>query len=169
MEQLVRAVRADNGQFIEGCFCYHEFIKSAASLTDEEKAAGTPIPVPSTGNAEGDSGESLEPTEYVCIREAVQTLESREITVKSGDDDVVITAKVAVFTEIQTGSAKMFTGFIDKNDVKIFEGDKIRYQAGVTSFETYTVVFNDGKFCVSPQWQWGCSFSPFEKRKVEVV
>ena len=165
MEQLVKATTV-NGQPIEGCFCYHEFVKPATSLTDEEKAQGTPIPLPAP---EDGSQESLEPVEYVVIREAVQTLKNGEITVTSGGEVVTVTTKVAVFTEIVTGSAKAYTGFTDKNDTKIFEGDKIRYQAGISSFETYTVVFSNGEFTVSPQWLWGCVHSPFEKRKCEVI
>lgn len=165
MEQLVRAIRADNGQSIEGCFCYHEFVKPVTSLTEEEKATGTPIPVPTTGI----EGESTEPSEYVVVREAVQTLETKEILVTSGGEQVAVSAEVAVFTEIVTGSAKAYTGFVDKNNIKIFEGDKIRYQAGKSSFENYTVVFKNGEFTVSPAWLWGCNFTPFEQRKVEVV
>ena len=169
MEQLVRAKTLD-GQSIEGCFCRHEFVKAATSLTEAEKAGGTPIPPPVTSSSSESGSGQTEPTEYVVIREAVQTLSTKEITVKSSDGrEVKLNATVAVFTEIVQGSAKAFTGFTDKDGKKIFEGDKIRYQASISSFETYTVVFTEGKFTVSPAWLWGCNFTPFDKRKCTVI
>lgn len=162
MEFLAKAARIDNGQIIEGRYCQHEFVKAAADLTDEEKAAATPVPVTQTS---GDGGAAQEPTQYVCIRDAIQTVGEKEVTV-SGQ---TFTARVAVFTEVDSSSVRAYSGFTDKNDKKIYEGDTIRYQAGVSSFETYTVVFSNGEFTVSPQWLWGCNFSPFDKRKVEVI
>lgn len=164
MEILARAKRVDNGQLIEGRYCQHEFVKAAGELTEEEKAAATPVPLPpATGG--GGGAEPQEPTHYVVIRDAIQTIGEKQMTV----NDQTFVAPAAVFTEVVADTIKAFSGFDDKNDVKIFEGDKIRYQAGVSSFETYTVVFNNGEFTVSPQWLWGCNFTPFDKRKVEVI
>lgn len=167
MEFLTRAKRIDNGQLIEGCYCKHEFVKAAEELTEAEKAEATPVPMPSANDdASGDSGsEPQEPTHYVCVRDAIQTLGTKTMTV----NEQTFEAAAAIFTEVDSDSIKAWSGFTDKNDVKIYEGDKIRYQAGVSSFETYTVVFSDGEFTVSPQWLWGCNFTPFDKRKCEVL
>lgn len=164
MEFLARA-KTLGGQLIEGCYCKHEFVKLAGELTEAEKAEATPVPLPPVSSEGGNTGAAQEPTHYVCIRDAIQTIGEKEMTV----NDQTFNAAAAIFTEVATDSIKAFSGFTDKNDVKIYEGDKIRYQAGVSSFETYTVVFNNGEFTVSPQWLWGCNFSPFDKRKVEVI
>ena len=166
MDIKVKATALSGGE-IKGHFCMHEFIKNVSSLTADEMAAGTPIPPPVVEG--GDTGATVEPTEYIVLREAVQTTGKGTMTVNNGTEDVELTVSKAVFTEIVQGSAKMFTGFVDKNGVEIYEGDKIRHQNSPTGYEDFTVVFKEGKFTVAPEWLWGCNFSPFETRKVQVI
>ena len=169
MQLNVRAKRKDTGAAIEGNYCRYYFIHSEADLTEAELETAIPLPAAET-DINGNEVINELSTEYVVIREAVQTMATQTIKIPNLEGEYVeITAELPLFTEIEAGSALSASGMLDKNGVEIFEGDTVKYHAGINDFERYEVIYNSGKFKTNPNWPWGCNFGCFESTKIEVI